>query len=943
LSLKKAVELSHGPDVIIPRPPLATGEIQLIDRAEELGILRETVDSAVRGEGGLVFLYGEAGIGKTRLAREIEAYAHMRGMQTLYGRCPALFRMDGVPPYTQWSEVIKNYLEVCTPQQLYRVVGIYPSEVSKLVPQIRQRLGAIQELSPISPEQERDRLFEAVSQFVINISRETPLLVILDDLQWTDQSSLLLLHYVARGIKKESLLLLGEYRDTDIDERHPLYQVLAELNRERLPRPIHLKRISIDEIAEMIKQTLGQEDVPKDFCELVYEKTRGNPFFTEEVIKSLKEEEIIYHEGGKWKIKEVSRIEFPPTVKSVIENRISRLDEDCRNVLMLASFIGKDFIFEPLCKVTNIEEDKLLKIVEKILDTGLIKEKLIRGEEVYSFADIIVRDVVHEEVSLLRHKRLHSTIGSALEELYSDEVDEHLGELAYHFLEGGNVDKALGYFLKAGEKAEKVYAHGDATSYFQSALELLKGKKEKLREGASVLEWMGDIKSFVGDNEACMRYWNEALSLWVQLHEQERIARGHRKMASAHMVMGDTEKAKEHHTKALEILEAEPKSIELASLYEDIAKRYFNTGDAAKALSWAEKALDLAKELNAQEVVASSYATLGTSFMSTWNLKKAVECLQRALGIALDNNYVGTAIEAYGLLGWTLPLEGYSAVERRLEYHQKAYELAKKAGAIRQQAGAAFDLASKYFGMGEGSKVRAFTEESVALCRKAGDLGMLYKSLILTSYYYQVWGELDKSDQYLKEALNISKSLGDTESILAGGWQLGEYYINRGDFVKAEEILGKWNEVAEKGGYIDLQGSKNLTRVYIELGEIEKAKKMIDSMKEYALQVGDKLFISEADALRGMQFRAEKKWQESIDYFEKSLQESDDAYFRRWGAYWFADRFLMEYARVYLERDKDGDREKAHKLLDEALEIFKKIGAKGEIEKIISKKKLLTA
>jgi len=130
--------------------------------------------------------------------------------------------------------------------------------------------------------------------------------------------------------------------------------------------------------------------------------------------------------------------------------------------------------------------------------------------------------------------------------------------------------------------------------------------------------------------------------------------------------------------------------------------------------------------------------------------------------------------------------------------------------------------------------------------------------------------------------------------------------------------------------------------VYIELGEIEKAKKMIDSMKEYALQVGKQL-ISEADALRGMQFRAEKKWQESIDYFEKSIQESDDAYFRRWGAYWFAERFLMEYARVYLERDQEGDRERAYKLLDEAMEIFQKIGAKGDIEKIIAKKKLLTA
>jgi hypothetical protein len=166
ISLKGALEPPHEPSVLVPRPPLAVGEVQLIDRDEELGLLRAVVDGAVRGEGGIVFLYGEAGIGKTRLAREIGAYARLRGMQTLYGRCPALFAMGSVPPYALWSEAIKNYLEVCNLQQLYGVVGSYSSEVCKLVPQIKQKFGAIQELPPISPEQERDRLFEAVSQFI---------------------------------------------------------------------------------------------------------------------------------------------------------------------------------------------------------------------------------------------------------------------------------------------------------------------------------------------------------------------------------------------------------------------------------------------------------------------------------------------------------------------------------------------------------------------------------------------------------------------------------------------------------------------------------------------------------------------------------------------------------------------------------------------------------
>ena len=301
--MEKVLVSSPKRRVVVPSPrPVVVREIQLIDRVEEMDLLREAADRAVRGEGGVVFLYGEAGIGKTRLARELGAYARSRGMQVLSGRCPALFRMDGVPPYVLWEEVIKDYLEVCTPEQLFRVIGSYPIEVSKLVPELKQKLRSFPQSFPLSPEQSRDRLYEAVSQFFTNISREAPLLVILDDLQWTDQSSLLLMHYLARGVYKESLLILGVYRDTYVDDQHPLSPVLTELNRERLLQSVPLRRLSFDDVSEMIKRILEQDDVPKAFCDLVYGKTRGNPFFVEEVIKSLKEDKVIYREEKRWKI-----------------------------------------------------------------------------------------------------------------------------------------------------------------------------------------------------------------------------------------------------------------------------------------------------------------------------------------------------------------------------------------------------------------------------------------------------------------------------------------------------------------------------------------------------------------------------------------------------------------------------------------------------------------
>jgi tetratricopeptide (TPR) repeat protein/KaiC/GvpD/RAD55 family RecA-like ATPase len=935
--LREVYMPSRKPLVVPSSRPPALREIQLIDRVDELGLLREAVDKAVHGEGGVVFLYGEAGIGKTRLARELGAYARLRGMQVLYGRCPALFRMDGVPPYVLWREAIRNYLEVCTPEQLYKVIGFYPSEVSKLVPEVRQKLGAFPQSLPISPEHERDRLFEAVSQFVTNISKEAPLLVVLDDLQWTDQSSLLLLHYLARGVYRESMLIFGAYRDTDVDEKHPLSPVLTELNRERLLRSVQLKRMSFDDVVEMIRRILEQDDVPMEFCKLVYEKTRGNPFFVEEVIKSLEEEGVIYQEEGKCKIKEISSIEFPKTIKSVIKTRISRLDDECQTVLTLASFVGNDFGFEALREVTGFEEDKLLELMDRMLKTGLIKERVIRGESVCSFADVIYRDVLHEEVSPFRHKKLHGVVGCALEKVYAKKIDEHFGELALHFLESGDTEKALDYFLKAGEKAAKVYANTEAASYYQSALRLLEETEGALREKGHVLERLGDIKGLVGEHDACMKYWNEALLLWRQLYEKENVSRLHRKIANVLWdAMGDTKKAEEHYDQALKILEASPESVELASLYQNMARMYYRTKDMTKALSWAEKAIELAKKLNAYEIIASSYASLGTIFSWTGDLEKGIECHERALKIALDNGYTETALLVYNNLAMALPAEEHDRIK---EYLEEGLELAKKVGDIVHQSWICENLAGSYSGMGDVKKAVLLVEESVALDRKTGNMPHLCMSLGGLGIYSSMLGEWDKSERYLGEAVSISQRLNDWQSIgYTQGW-LGWHHMLKAEYAKARELFEKSVEIYEKAGakYPQMFGSQYLSWVYIELGEIEKANNLINSSYEFALKAKDKQLIANTDALKGMLFRAQKRWEESIEHFEKSLQQWEALAGRRWYLYWFAKFVLFEYARVYIERDQEGDREKAHSLLNQALEIFRKLGAKKDTEKTESK------
>jgi len=943
--LREVFVPSHKPSVVVPIPrPSAVREVQLIDRAEEMRLLREAADKAVRSEGGVAFLYGEAGIGKTRLTRELGAYARLRGMQVLSGRCPALFRMDGVPPYVLWKEVIKNYLEVCAPQQLYRVIGFYPSEVSELVPELKQRLGAIPQSLPISPENGRDRLFEAVSQFITNISKEAPLLVILDDLQWTDQSSLLLMHYLARGVYKESMLLLGAYRDTDIDERHPLSPVLTELNRERLLQSVPLKRMSFNDVVEMIKQILEQDDIPREFCELVYEKTRGNPFFAEEVIKSLKEEEIIYREGDKWKIKEVSRIEFPKTVKSVIKARISRLDDECQNVSTLASFIGNDFSFEALCGVTGLEEDKLLELMEKILKTGLVKERVIRGEDVYCFADVIVRDVVHEEVSHLRHKRLHDLVGNALEKAYTKKIDEHLGELAYHFLEGSDKSKAFDYFLKAGEKAQKIYAHDEAFSYLRHALELLEEKEASVEEKARISEKLGDIKAWIGEIDVCMEYWNKALMLWNLLVDRKSISRLQVKMARALWdFVGDKKKASEHHRLALEILEKEPESVELASLYQDISHRLWRSGELGEALSLTQKAFALAEKLGDFEILAECYNDLATLSMKSGDFEKGELYYEKGLKIAVENNYTKSELRIYTNLCQLYYVEG--EFQKALEMVQKGFELAKKIGDVHMIAWTGMLLAWAYGGMGETQKTFSLLDELLVLNKRTKNTVNIAHTFEGYGVSYLFNGELDKSLHHLMEAWDTAKKAGEYQSSGEITAYLGELFMEMEDYAEAEKYFNESNDIYEKAGDTDAQLTTvfpGLSKLYLKTSKIEKAKELIEKTYEGIVKTENRLYLADAEMLKGMLFREQKNWTQAIQHFEKSLQSYKSIEAQKWYVYKFAE-LLYEYGLMYLERNEEDDKEKAFNLLDQALEIYQKAEAKKKIEKIIAKKKLLTA
>jgi tetratricopeptide (TPR) repeat protein/KaiC/GvpD/RAD55 family RecA-like ATPase len=503
-----------------------------------------------------------------------------------------------------------------------------------------------------------------------------------------------------------------------------------------------------------------------------------------------------------------------------------------------------------------------------------------------------------------------------------------------HFLEGGDKDKALDYFLKAGDRAAKIYANAEAASYLQHALSLLEEKEGELQEKASILERLGDVEKLVGKYDDCVKHWNEALPLWTKLQKKDKTATLHRKMANVFWdTIGDTEKAKEHHEAALRILEAESESVELARLYEDVAHMLRRKGKWPEALIWAEKSLVLAEKLNALEAEAIACCELSVLSNIAANYKKAREYVERALKTALDNSYLETALWAYMRAADATHPEEY---EKRSEYIEKGLALAKKVGNITFQAGNLLYLAGEYSNRGELAKAITLGEEALALDKKAGNKTSIPWDLCALGGTYLRLGEWEESEQFLTEAMDKARGTDELASAFWGHQGFGELHFDKEEYAKAkkwfEEGVDIWSKAGGRPEDTPLYFS--LVSTCIELGEIEIAQNLLDGLRKLALETEEKWSINVEMVLRAMLFRAQKKWDESIELFEKALREWESIKADIWNAYCFARRVLCEYARACLERNGEGEKEKAGSLLNQALEMFQKMGAKKDVEKV---------
>lgn len=491
-----------------------------VGREQELSVLQSAWQDASEGNRRLVVVAGEPGIGKTRLATEFALELHGTGSTVLYGRCDE----EAILAYRPFIEALRHYVNVCPAEDLAAQLGPGAAEIARLIPEVEKKLGITPHAAQGDSDGERYRLFEAVAGVLAGISQAEPLIVILDDLQWADRPTLLLLKHLVRSPEHARLLLLGTYRDTDLHRGHRLAEVLGDLRRERLFDRILLHGLDEQSVCDIVNAWAGAP-VPQEFTHAIYVETEGNPFFVEEVMRHLQETGALA--PGRYEFAASTAI--PEGLREVIGRRLSRLSSQCNKVLAYASVFGRDFQFEPLMRVTGLSAEDLLDALDEAVEAQVIRETPdIVGH--YSFGHALIRQALYSELTTTRRVRLHRMAGEALVASYAQDDEEHLPELARHFFEaaaGGSYDEAVTYSRRAGECCLRKVAYEEAIDHFDRALHVLDDHDESVRDSRrlDLLLLLGDAQRRAGEPREAMATFERAAGVARDAGTGEGLAR----------------------------------------------------------------------------------------------------------------------------------------------------------------------------------------------------------------------------------------------------------------------------------------------------------------------------------------------------------------------------------------------------------------------------------
>jgi DNA-binding CsgD family transcriptional regulator len=701
-----------------------------IGRENDLQLLNRLLTQSRAGVGQIALISGEAGIGKSRFVREAKASA-AQGTMILEGYC---FQTESILPYAPLLDLFRNFFLTHSREEITQAMETSAPHLLKLFPELSMTLPDLAPTSSLDPEQEKRRLFEALAQTIRELAGQQPLLIVLEDLHWSDSTSLEFLLRLARRISSQPIFLLLTYRS---DETTPeLTHFLAELDRERLGTEFALKPMSPIDVEEMLQAILRSESsISKELLDTIFPLTEGNPFFIEEILKALSTDVDISNANSAWDRKEINLSHVPRTIKDAVQRRTQQLDEGTLQALTLASVMGRRFDFRLLQELLNVNEADLMRMVKELISAQLVVEETA---DHFAFRHALTREAIYSTLLLRERQGLHRSVAEAIERLYAESIEAHVTDLSFHYFTSRVWQKALEYSKRAGEQAHTFYAQREAVVHYSRAI-------------------------------VCNRQLN------IVIAPELLIARGH-----AYYLLGDFDSALDDYEQARKIAREEQDGqaewqtmIEMGSLWAN--------HDLQRAGEFFRQAEELARKLNQPNLLAHSLNRVGNWFFITGQTLQALTCHRQALeffereqderGMAETHNELGMAMLHHG--------DQIGSYEEYLHAIQLCRKLDDKHALIHALTGASHTLYDDTDLIPGQPRLenQGMANEALELARQIDwSSGEAFAEWGMT-FGLAMWGMFEEALSHAKAALRIGTEIEQPQRIAGAYYALGHIYL----------------------------------------------------------------------------------------------------------------------------------------------------------------------
>ncbi|MEX2556435.1 MAG: AAA family ATPase [Actinomycetota bacterium] len=891
---------------------------QFVGRERERAELARRTTEAAEGRGSLILISGEPGVGKTRLAEESALEAATREMLVFVGHCED---GDGGVPYRPFVEALEGARRMLGAERFRAILGDEAPEIARLIPEIRRAEPDLPPPLELPLEQERRFLFNCVVEILSRLGKEQPILLVLDDLQWADDSTTMLLAHLANRLPQMPLAVVGTIR-TDESGSGPIARFVADLDRTRLAHEMELEPLPPDDVAEMVG-TLADSDVPAPIVDLIAAEAEGNPFFVEELFRYLVEEKkLIDAEGRVREDLTIGEIDVPRSVRRVLGRRLGRLSPELRESLSIAAVVGR--LFDPaICAATLDRKPADLVEVLSQAERARFIIPLEGGRGDYGFSHEIVRQCLLAELAAAERRQLHFRVAEAIERLHSGSLDDRSPEIAYHLVESGAADpvKTAGYLKRAAERALSVAAFSDALRWIDQAATLR--EHDSSSERADVLNMRGLALDGLARWEEAHSEWLAALDMYEGSGQMEKAQRV---CADVSVRLGWGGRFMEALAIALRGLDygpgdAAPDRCRLLG----VAGRILGlAGDSDGGHGMVDEAIETAERLGDRRLLGRVIGEKSAVHWSHMDLRGQTELAGKAAQLVRSEGDLWTLADALWMRQIGLLYLGRLAEADEID--RELWPLAHRLGHNGTvMACGRVRAVINLMRTGDLEAYERYAEEDLDLCRAAGF------AWISTSHAWLGWARFWRGDW--DDALVRFEAAADLEPPGAlNGSDSSGLLLARAYRGEHEEALAMLDRIRKRGelptpGERNSWGSWAMLHAAVEalehMGRSDEASALyplvVESMATGALfRSWDARLL---EIVAGIAATAGRSWDTAERHFQAAARLADELPFIPEQAE--VRRF---HGRMLLLRNGSGDKERARAMLGEAVAIYRRLG-----------------